>query len=238
MATRLYLSAAAETTGILPSFAYSGWNDTSIMARVRGTTQKRGLPMTTINFTDADSTDKNIGFRQIITNPITSGTLSVDSLISVVFRCCEYTTGADLFIALAARIMDKTGTIVRKDLMPGSVTIARASVDLGWTELDDTGWSGDVNEARFYQVAITQSYAPVAGDRLVLEIGLGGDPTGSNTHTSRMVLGDNSATDLGPSSGGTNPFNPWIELEANLTFQADPTVWIKGGTILGNTTIK
>jgi len=48
------------------------------------------------------------------------------------------------------------------------------------------------------------------GDRIVIEIGLGGDPISTSAHSGAMTFGDNNAADNVGTDGDANNRNPWV----------------------------
>lgn len=168
MATRLYLSAAAETVPITPT-PDSGWEDTSIFQRVLCGKGKRLLPMTTISFTDSNSASKDILFRQYISPELVPGQNLVftagDSFIEAVCRVMLTGSGADMRLTIGARIIASDGVTVQKTIL----NVTR----------DNVVATNDALKSRaFFNSNLSGSYTTIEGDRLVIEIGMGGDPPG------------------------------------------------------------
>jgi hypothetical protein len=65
-----------------------------------------------------------------------------------------------------------------------------------------------------------------AGDRLVIEIGTGGDPGLSGAHDSSLGFGDSAASDLPEDITTTTALNPWVEFAEDLEehTQSDVTI--------------
>jgi len=175
MATRLYLSAAAETVPISPA-PDSGWEDISILARCLCGTSKRGLAMTTVSFSDSNLTNKDILFRQYISPPLVAGITwdfgEVDTplvKINAVCRVIQTNPSNNMFFTLGIRIIASNGTTVRRTLL---------NVTRDYLEASDTLFqSRAINDADGVFCS-AGSYTTQAGDRLVIEIGMGGDPVG------------------------------------------------------------
>jgi hypothetical protein len=172
MATRLYLSAAAETVPISPA-PDSGWEDISILARCLCGTSKRGLAMTTVSFSDANYANKDILFRQYISPPLVPGVLLTfpggDEAVPIYASCRVLESGSsnNMFFTLGIRIIASNGTTVRRTLL---------NVTRDYLEASDTLFqSRAINDADGVFCS-TGSYTTQAGDRLVIEIGMGGDP--------------------------------------------------------------
>lgn len=203
MATRFYLRNTTQTTNITPT-ADAAWEDTSALVRAWARTNKSGDTITTVNFTDNDATDRDVLFRQYISLPLTPGqTITGSQAVQFVVRGSEVATGNNLFTAMGIRVIN--GSTVQKTVL--AVTRDNTELTTTLTNRNLTATSAATN------------YTTVLGDYLVIEIGYGGDPTGSNDHDGSLSLGDSSATDLTANDTGTAADNPWVEIADTLTFQ-------------------
>ena len=77
-ATRFYLPSSGAA-GASPNYTAS-WEDTSIAARLKCVTTKISSAMTTVSFTDDDETDKDILFRQYVSDPIATQTIQAQTI--------------------------------------------------------------------------------------------------------------------------------------------------------------
>ena len=203
MATRFYLRNTTQTTNITPT-PDAAWEDTSAIVRAWGRTNKSGDTITTVNFTDSNNADEDILFRQYISLPLTPGqTITGAQAVQFVVRASETNANNNLFTALGIRVIN--GTTVQKTVL--AVTRDNTEVATTLTNRNLTATSAATN------------YTTVIGDYLVIEIGYGGDPSGNNTHSGSLSLGDSSATDLTANDTGTAAYNPWVEIADTLTFQ-------------------
>ena len=203
MATRFYLPGTAASTPITPT-PDAAWEDTSILARAMTSTAKISDPMATVSFNDADATNKDILFRQWISEPLTPGqTITGAQAIKAQVRVAELTTFGEMFLAVGIRIIN--GTTVQKTVL--AVTRDNVEAATGLTNRQFTATSAATN------------YTTVADDRIVIEEGMGGDPI-SGDHESTMRFGDAAASDLAENDTATTDDNPWVQLTDTLTFGA------------------
>ena len=163
MTTTLYPPGLAGTTLMLPAFL-AGWGNTSIMARATIKTTKQPQTTTTIAFSDADQTDMDIGFRQFISLRLTPGqTITGEQQIRASIRVKEDTSSGNMFLAMAIRVMAADGVTVQKVVLP----LTRDDVEADTVALTSRA---------FFATSEPGNYTTVDGDRLVIELGLGGDP--------------------------------------------------------------
>jgi hypothetical protein len=209
MATRLYLDATGAAAPISPA-PDAGWEDVSILARALATTSKGGEAMSDVAFSDSDATNKDVLFRQYVSPPLAPGqALSARSYKAQV-RCRETSPANQMFMRASFRIIAGDGATVNK-VLGSMIGSAAESYDVSLRNL---------------QLAVTvpvYSYTTVAGDRIVVEIGLGGDPNSGFTHSATMRLGSSPATDLPENNTETNDWAPWAQLPDTLAFSTDPT---------------
>ena len=207
MATRLYLPASAAATPITPT-PDAAWEDTSILARAMTSTAVISDPMATVSFTDADETNKDILFRQWISEPLTAGqTITGSQALKAQVRGKEGGGGNNLFLTLGIRVIAANGTTVQKVVLAPT----RDDVELATATLTNR---------QFTATSAATNYTTVTGDRLCIELGTGGDPLTANNHNSDLRLGDAAASDLAENDTSTTDDNPWVQLTDTLTFGA------------------
>jgi len=205
VATRFYLPRNAESTPISPTPS-ADWENTSILARALATTTKRSLPTSAVTFTDSNVTDQDILFRQYISEELIAGQLFADlQAIKAQCLCAEATTAGNLFFALGIRILASDGTTVRRTVL----AVTRDNL-----ELSDYGFPHQ--NRKFNANSASGEYTSVAGDRLVIEVGTGGDPGVTGSHSSELILGD-TGTDLPENDTSTDGI-AWVELIEDLSF--------------------
>jgi hypothetical protein len=204
--TRFYLPATATVTPIAPT-PDAAWEDTSIIVRAMMSTVKLNNALSTVSFADADATLKDINFRQYISLPLTPGqVINGSAAYKGQCRGSETLATNNLFPTMGLRIIAADGTTVRKTIF----NVSSGGVESTAGTLTNMGLVPGLGNAGNYTV--------VAGDRLVLEFGLGGDPDPGSTHSSSLRVGDSDAADLPENSTDTTDKNPWFEFSATLTF--------------------
>lgn len=210
MATRLYCPATAVSTPISPTPAAT-WEDVSILQRVMTSTSKIADPMATVSFSDADATNKDVLYRQYISAPLTVGqTITGSSTFKGQIRALETDAGNNLFVTVAIYVHN--GTSLTKSI----VSIRRDTVEADATVLTNRTVSGPTQAT---------DYTTAADDRLVIEVGLSGDPAAGKSHSGSLRFGDAAATDLTEDDLSVVDLNPWLELTDTLTFDAEPATF-------------
>lgn len=206
MATRFYLPEDAITPPISPTPSAS-WEDTSNLVRSICSTAKYGDAMTTVALPDdGDDTSKDVLSRQYVSAELTAGqTITGSQSLKSQCRIVEVSGGNNLFLALGIRVIASDGTTVRKTVLDVTRDNTEAS-------------SGTLTNRAFTATSAATNYTTVAGDRLVIEIGLGGDPAGGSVHEGSLRLGTAAASDLAEDDSSTTDNNPWVQLNDSLTF--------------------
>ena len=205
MATRFYLPS---TGAAAVSPAYSArWEDTSIAAGLKCVTVKISSAMTTVSFVDVDATNKDILFRQYVSDPISAQTIAAQT-VRYQIRGSEIGLGNNLLADIDIRVVSNDGTVVR-----GTILSTRAAGGEYNTTLENSF------------VTTTSSTEVIASeaDRIVIEIGQGGDPDVGGTHSGSLSIGDDSGTDLPEDGTDTNPYNPWVNFANSITFTSSTT---------------
>jgi len=209
MASKVSCRNTAQTTGISPAVD-AGWGaSASNFARCLFSATRPGSDaLTTVTVTDTASTDANVCVRQYIM-PLKAGqTITGSQAIQFVAKFTETTTGNNMHSAFGIRVIHQDGT-VKKTVR----AVIREANEF------DAGTPGTLESRNNTSTSAATNYTTVAGDYLVIEIGAGGDPTGSNPRSYNIALGDNSATDLDASDVDTGADNPWVQLNDTLIFE-------------------
>lgn len=203
MATRFYLpSSGAAAISPNPDAA---WEDTSILARYKCATTKSSSAMTTVSFTDANNTNRDILFRQYVSDPINAQTLQAQT-IKYQIRGSQNDIDNNMFSTIGIRVLNNTGSSVTGTVL----AVTRDNSELVLTALTNRQFT-----ATSTQVVANQ------GDRIVIEIGTGGDPanSGSQGHDSDLRIGDAAASDLAENDIAITDDNPWVEFVTDtITF--------------------
>jgi len=217
----IYLPSGAEATPISPT-PDAAWEDTSILARVKCSTSKRSLAMTTVSFTDSNWSNKDILFRQWI-NELVPGRLILGGYYFT-GQCRVYQPDLmnGMFLTFGIRILAGNGTDVRKTLVPVTSDNLLAPSDV----LTNRSWG---------VTAASGNYTTQAGDCLVIEGGMGGNPdeigppVGYPNHSSSMRFGDASETDLPLwDNSQSADYCPYI-IRLNQEYEEDILTFVSAG---------
>ena len=208
MATRFYLGGAAETTPISPT-PDSAWEDTTILARARARTTPSGRAMTTVSFADNNAANRDVLFMQFVSHPLAgSQTITGSQALKAQALCKQRATTNNMLLSLGIRVIAANGTTVQKTVL--SVTRDGAAAD-----------ATALTNRQFTATSAVTNYTTVAGDYIVIEIGMSGDPNVGNDHDSDIRLGDAAASDLPEDDTDTSDLRPWVELVDTLTFTGE-----------------
>jgi hypothetical protein len=210
MATRFYLpSSGAAPVSVTKD---AGWElQVSSFAQLACFTAKQSTAMAyTADTNDGDLTNADKCCRQWVSAPIGAQTIAAQT-VELQMRCAEDNASNNLFLALGLRVVSNDGATVRGTL----VTVARDGLEMAVDSVLDgsTAW---VNRRL---TTMTSSVTAQDGDRIVIEIGAGGDPSGGSGHMHGLRIGDSAASDLPANDTATTDDNPWLEFPNTLTFQ-------------------
>jgi hypothetical protein len=212
MTTRYYLPSGTSTTDIAPSYD-SAWEDTTSYAAGGRQIHRKDVSNTTTEFRgglQSDLTDQDVLMKQFVGRfPLTAGqTITGSQALSASIYGGEANTNNNLFLSIGIRIIASDGTTVRKTV---------CSVTRAGNELPTSG----AGYASRYWTATSASgnYTTVAGDYLVIEIGVGGDPS-ADGHWASVYFGDESAQNDLDAADGDTTYNdrPWVQLTDTLTY--------------------
>ena len=212
--TRFYLPSSGDPVPVLSPAFDAGWEDLSIGARLRTQTIKSSTAMTTVPFDDANVSNKDVLFRQYISDPI-AAVIITNPAVRFQIRAKEGFTSANAFVALHIRVVQPDG-----NLRGTILSVARDTLELSQPSLMN----------RSFTASPTVTVNAIDGDRIVIEIGTGGTPS-SGGHDSDLRIGDAVATDLPENDTTTTDLNPWVELSTAITFMP-PTYNISGNVFI------
>lgn len=202
MATRFYIPRNSASTAIAPT-GNSEWEVKSDVVRARLLTTPVGDSLGNLAYADANNTDKDILLLQLISDELVAGQLIQLNSSLLVMRASETSSLNNLRLAATIRVIAADGTTVRSE---GSVLRDNSEVSTSLT-------------SRLHSFSpLASSYTTVAGDRLVVEIGLGGDPSSSGNHTGVINCGDAAASWLPTADNDSSASNPFLEVTETLSF--------------------
>jgi hypothetical protein len=110
-----------------------------------------------------------------------------------------------MFFALGIRIIAANGTTVQKTVLD----VTR----------DGNAAATTLTNRLLTATSAATNYTTIAGDFIVAEFGMGGDPNAGSDHDSSIRFGDSAGSDLAENDSGTSDDRPWLELVDNLLFQ-------------------
>ena len=208
MATRFYLPSF-NPPPISPAIAGTWWAAIPAFARYNALTTKTFPfpdPMTTIAYsTDTDSTNNDYCFGQWISAPIAAQTIAAQQY-KFQMRGIETSTSNNLYFSLSVRVVSNDGSVVRGTLI-GPI---RGGVELSATVLQN----------RQFVATIANQVVAQANDRIVIEIGLGGDPATGYYHRGSIRIGDASEYDLPEDTTSTLDYCPWFQFPNDISWPA------------------
>lgn len=144
--------------------------------------------------------------RQYVSDPLAAQNIAAQT-VKLQFQCLEAHAGNNLFLTWKIFVVSQDGNTIKETLL----AIRRDATEVA-TSLTNRGDS-----------ATTTAADVEDNDRIVIEIGLGGTPTGSGGvqgHNGSIRFGCNASSgDLGEDNTQTGTtFRPWLEFANTLTF--------------------
>ncbi len=220
MATRFYF-AASGSAPVSPAFN-TAWNNTDDATRlplIADTPSNTALATTA--YFDNSNQDQDHLIHQWVSKALDAVEIASQT-IKVQMRCQEGAAGDNQFLAVSIRVCSNDGTVIRSTQI---ITLVRDDTEISDSALENRSWSGS-------STAIT----PTLGDRLVVELGTGGDPAGGGDHDTDLRIGDPTAgSDLPENDTATSDDKPWLEFANTITFQTSTPVDGVDGVDLGDT---
>ncbi len=132
-----------------------------------------------------------------------------DTISMVIGKCAETTLSGDSHLAFSLRVVSEDGSVVRGTLLLYHATSTEFPLA--------ASAATRIHSAR----AFTSAVSALAGDRLILEVGLHGVTPAAEYI--QMRFGDPSAVaDFALTAGLTTDLDPWWEMSPNLTFGTPP----------------
>ena len=193
MATRFYLpiTGAAPIT-ITPSASWTGAASAWIGSQMKCVTTRIDSTLTSYANVGTLSTDQHYYFGVWVSNRLAAQDLPQQTLTLAV-RNNETDAKNNLQLHFIVRAVAADGTTFHS-----IVNFTDEGSERG-TTAGVSFWTGN-----------TTALSIDGGDRIVIEIGLGGDPISTSVHSGAMTFGDNNAADNVGTDGDANNRNPWV----------------------------
>lgn len=204
MATRFYLPSSGAAA-VTPAYS-AAWDVTSSAVQLRTSPTKASTTMTTISYLDNNDQDRDILAVQYISDPIVAQLIDV-STVKFQIRASETSNARNMFTAIRLRVCSNDGTT----FTGGLLALTR----------DDTEMATSLTNRQF-SAAITAVTAN-EGDRIIIEIGGGGNPALDSDHDHNLRVGDEASSDLPEDDTDTNDYNSWVQFTHDITFQSAPS---------------
>ena len=202
MPTRFYFPSTGSAA-VSPAFSGS-WDNTDDATRlplVEDTASSTA--MATTKYRDNSNQNQNHLIHQWVSVPIDAQTIAAQTF-EFQMRCLELDTVDNMVITIGARVVSNDGSTVTGTLFD----VTRDGTEMA---------TGTLTNRRF--TVTTTEVTANAGDRIVIEVGCGGDPQGGGNHDADIRIGDNGAADLAEDDADTDDDNPWIEFPNTISFQ-------------------
>jgi len=205
MATRFYFSATVPAA-VNPAFSAADWQHINPLRRAL-TSVKGNSAITTVTYSP-DTADHLVFARsmicQFVSEPLPPQMIAPQP-VKVQVRCRELATSDNLYLNWRVHAVSADGQTVLGTLVP-----------MKGDGLEAAGSAQLVNRS---DIATTTAFETSKIFRLVVELGLGGQPTmagGIDGHNAEMSFGEAAATDLPEDDLATTATNPWIQFAHNL----------------------
>jgi hypothetical protein len=186
---------------VSPAFG-AAWDVTSGAVRLPLTRGAGSTGSVTLSndTTSGEGVDADHLVAQYVSETIAAQTISAQA-IDAQFRCQEANVASNQFLTLHIYVVSNDGSTVRGTIL----ALTR----------DDTEMSASAQQNRRF-TATTSSVTAQNGDRIVVEVGTGGNPASGGTHDVAFSVRDNS-TDLPEDDTQTTTGNPWLEFTNEIT---------------------
>lgn len=206
MPTRFYFPAD-EAAAVSPTISAEWEHVNTLRRRLLTTPDSSALITVDYSPDGADHlVDGDAHHRQYVSDPLLGQTIAAQ-VVSSQFQCIENNAGNNLFFTVKLFVCSNDGTTIKETLL----AITRDAIECA-TALTNRAFSATTTAATIED-----------GDRIVVELGLGGTPSaaaGVQGHNGDLRWGcDASGGDLpvDDTSTGTT-LRPWLEFANALTF--------------------
>ena len=155
---------------------------------------------------NTDTSDTDYCYIQAISDPIAAQTIAYNQTLSFQMRGSEEDAKGNQVFSITVRVVSNDGTTVRGTLL----SLTRDNTELAVGTLTNRGWSGTGEVA---------DVVAQANDRIVVEVGTGGNPSPSfNSHDCDIRIGIQPIDDLPVNDSGTDDYKPWFQFTNDITW--------------------
>lgn len=223
MTTRLYLPSAG-TPAVTPPAADAIWDTDALSS---GTAPVLPLVSAKTNtalatLTTAVETSTSNSFDSLLARFVSTETIPSDRVIGRAFldqsiRFSRPEAASDPYVQIVVKVISGDGSTVRGTLLAANT----ATTALGAVTGERMEFLSSLTTRAWWGVPLTE-VAALAGDRILVEVGVRFTNTVATAYTASASFGDPSATgDLAVSSNSGSALCPWIEFHEDI-FAATP----------------
>ena len=215
---RFYIQQRDEWVprGIILPVPSTDWEDTTGYISRLTDVRPWGVSLGTPSFADANAANRDCLLAQLVTHSTLRPNQRIAGAQALKFQCLcsETNAGNNLFLALGIRVISKTGAVQKVVL-----AVTRDGTEIVATTLTNR---------QFTATSAAGDYFTQEGDRILFEVGAGGDPGVGLTHSYSLRLGD-ATYDLPEDDTATADGRPWIEFAQPIYLQGPyrPRIWRK-----------
>lgn len=213
MATRFYLPSTGSAPVTAPALP-TGWvlGDSSPVQRKTSITKIGSALTDSTAVGEVTASVTNIPIAIYISDPLNAQTIS--GTLTAVIKGFENNAGADDSLQVGVYVIDGNGATVQTTLYGGHTAALNTTVGALGQEWIITSATRIIPSTAFTSDTVT------AGERLMIIMGYRTHDVTTTNRTTALRFGDAAATDFALTAGLTTDLNPWVELSANITFQA------------------
>lgn len=205
MATRFYMPSSG-TPGSTPTVRADWERSIASFTHWPAPRSKTNTALTNVAALFGATTTSQTCWRSFVTEALDVNQ-TINGTVSIVLAGLEGIAQEDAHLAFALRVMQGNTSTERGLLLLQHATASEFTTS---------------QQTRIHSALALSSVGGIAGDRIVMEIGIHG-VTPANTNNITLRFGDPVGTaDFALTSGLTTDLVPWFEMSTNITFAAAP----------------
>lgn len=205
---RFYLPSTSAAAPVSPA-KDAGWEAeaSSGFARLVMSPTKSNSAMATQSHLDNDATDQDICFRTYCYGPLAAQAINAQA-VRWTIRAQEAAAGRNLFLAWVLKVVSSDGSTLRGTVL--GLTVDNTEINDAALESRTSGGTSTLVNA-------------LAGDYLIAEFGVSGDPAIGQDHDSDLRWGDpTGGADLDQSDIDTGDDAPWLDFAEDIVLESNP----------------